>query len=284
MTNVDLIKVAAVQTQPILFDKEQNLKKMLQFVDEALEAGAKLIVFPECALTGYVFESEAETKKEAETIPGPSTDVFVAKAKECDVFIVFGMVEICDEKFYNTAVLLGPEGFIGKYRKMFPWYPAEEKWPVTAGEDSQGFPVFETAIGRIGMLICYDMWITEPARAIALNGADIIAFPTNAVAVPVGIACVDHILRTRALENHVWIVAADRIGTERGVSFAGRSQVVDVFGGVLVEASVDQEEIVYAEITPRTATNDKMLVPDIPSTDLWKIRRPETFSPISRSD
>lgn len=276
------IKVAAVQMEPILLDKEANLEKILGFIDTAAKNGAQLIVFPEAALTGYVLKGKAETSKMAETIPGPTTDVIAKKAKETGVYIVLGLVEVYGLEYYNAAVLVGPDGVVGKYHKMHPWYGAEADWPVTAGSAAQGYPVFQTPIGKIGMMICYDAWITEPARSLALGGADIIAFPTNAVAVPAGFAVFDHILQTRAIENHVWIVAADRIGTEREVPFAGRSQIIDIYGDVIVEASQDKEEVIYATIQPKAATRDKMLVPGLPASDLWWIRRPDTYKAITQ--
>lgn len=279
---VPSIKVAAVQMEPKLLDKEANLKKILAYIDEAAAKGAKLIVFPECALTGYVLRGKEETAKVAETIPGPSTDIIAEKAAARGVYIVLGMVEVYGINFYNAAVLIGPEGVIGKYRKNHPWYGAEADWPVTAGD--LGYPVFETAIGNIGMMICYDAWFPEPARILALGGADIIAFPTNAVAVPAGFAAFDHILQTRAIENHVWVIAADRIGVEREIPFAGRSQIIDIYGDVMVEASPDKEEIIYAIIHPKAATRDKMLVPGLPASDLWWARRPATYKAIVEAD
>lgn len=275
-TNPGTIKVAAVQMEPKIFDKEGNLNKILQFVDEAAGNGAKLIVFPECALTGYVFLNRTETEKVAETIPGPSTYKLIEKAKEHNVYIVVGLVEKDGDKFYNAAILVGPEGYIGKYRKVHPWWPAESAWPVTAGD--LGFPVYSTAIGKIGMMICYDAWFPEPARCLALGGADIIAFLTNAVGVPAGFACFDHILQTRAIENHVWIVGADRIGVERDVPFAGRSQIVDIYGDVIVEASLDKEEIIYTTIDVKAATETKQLVPGLEKSDLFWARKPASYA------
>lgn len=278
------IKVAAVQMEPKLNDNPGNLAKALAAIDTASATGAALIVLPECALTGYVYTERAETASNAEPVPGPMTDALAKKASDKDVLIVAGMIEEDGEDLYNVAVLIGPGGLIGKYRKVHPWYPAETNWPVTPAESSQGFPVFDTTIGRIGMCICYDMWVTESAKVLALNGADIIAFPTNTVAVPAGEALSDHIMRTRSLENHVWIVGADRIGVEREVPFAGRSQITDPYGNVIVEASRDKEEIIYADIQPKRATKDKMLVPELPEADLWWIRRPETYSIIASKE
>ena len=278
------LKVAAVQMEPKLHDKPGNIARALAHVDEAADAGARLVVLPECSLTAYVFENEGETSAVAEDVPGPTTDLLVDKAREKKVYIVAGMVESQDSNYYNVAILVGPNGYIGKYRKMHCWYAAEENWPITAGEHSQGFPVFDTEIGKIGICICYDMWIPETARMLALNGAEIIAFPTNTVAVPAGEALFDHVLRTRALENHVWIVGADRIGVEREVPFAGRSQILDPYGNVLVEGSPDKEEILYADIESVVASRDKMLVPDLAESDLWTIRQPNAYGKISEVD
>ena len=277
-------KVAAVQMEPQINDKEGNISKAMAAIDEAAIAGARLVVFPECALSAYAFADSGEASRAAETVPGSATEKLAQKARNKGVYIAAGMIESQESSFYNTAVLVGPEGYIGKYRKMHPWYPAEEKWPVTPGEDSQGFPVFDTEIGKIGMCICYDMAFPETARVLALNGAEIIAFLTNVVAIPAGEFTFDHLLRTRALENHVWIVGADRIGVEREVPFAGRSQIVDPYGGVMVEASRDREEIVYADIQPAIASRDKMLVPEVPESDMWWIRKPESYSKISSRD
>ena len=134
------------------------------------------------------------------------------------------------------------------------------------------------------MCICLDMGFPETARVLALNGAEIIAFLTNVVALPAGEFTFDHLLRTRALENHVWIVGADRIGVERDVPFAGRSQIIDPYGGVMVEASRDKEEIVYADIQPAIASRDKMMVPEMPKSDMWSLRNPKSYSRISSSD
>ncbi|MEH6581631.1 MAG: carbon-nitrogen hydrolase family protein [Halioglobus sp.] len=278
------IKVAAIQMEPKLHDKEGNIARSLAHIDEAADAGARLVVLPECGLTAYVFENEGETSAVAEEVPGPTTALLADKAREKDVYIVAGMVELDGSDYYNVAVLVGPEGYVGKYRKMHPWYPAEANWPITTAHHSQGFPVFDTAVGKIGICICYDMWIPETARMLALNGAEIIAFPTNTVAVPAGQAVFDHVLRTRALENHVWIIGADRIGVEREVPFAGRSQILDPYGNVMVEASADQEEILYADIESAVASRDKMLVPDLAESDLWWIRQPESYRKIGSVD
>jgi predicted amidohydrolase len=277
------IKVAAVQMEPILGDKEGNINKLLASIDEAASTGAKLIVTPECAVSAYVLVNRNETAEVAETIPGYTTDVFSAKAKENNVYIVLGMIEVDGTDFYNVAVLIGPEGIIGKYRKMHPFYLIEERWPVTPGSTSQDYPVFDTPIGKIGIAICFDIWVPEAPRLLALNGADIIAFPTNSDNSTEGSAGFEHVVQTRALESRVWIVGANRIGVERKVTFSGRSQIVGLSGEVLVEASTDQEEIVYADIQPRAA-RDKRGIPGLASSDLWGNRRPDSYTKISSGD
>ena len=125
------VKVAAVQMEPRINDKEGNISKAMAAIDEATNAGARLVVFPECALTAYAFADSEETSRAAESVPGPATEKLAQKARGKGVYIAAGLVESQESFFYNTAVLVGPEGFIGKYRKIHPWYPAEEKWPVT---------------------------------------------------------------------------------------------------------------------------------------------------------
>jgi len=276
----ELVKVAAVQIEPRLTEKNGTLEKFYRCLESAAGKGASLVVFPELSLTGLL-------KATAETVPGPSTEALAIKAREHGVYAVIGMLEKYKEKFYNTAVLIGPSGIIGKYRKIHPWYPSESLIPVQSGD--LGYPVFSTDIGKIGMMICYDAWFPEPARALALGGAEIIAFPTHT-----GLhSCFDYILRTRALENHVWIAGANGVGAftinsaETAIVdiIVGRSQIVSIFGQVLAEASSHNEEIIYASIDVKAATHDKQLLPGDEwgeKADLFWARKPETYGVVMK--
>lgn len=269
----ELLKVAAVQIEPRLNEEDRFLKKVCDLLKSAAAEKASLVIFPELALSGLM-------RATSETVPGPSTEVLAAKAKEYGVYVVVGLLERYKEKFYNTAVLIGPGGIVGKYRKIHLWYPSEDEIPVEPGD--LGYPVFTTNIGKIGMMICYDSWFPEPARVLALNGAEIIAVPTYT-----GLHSeFDYIFRTRALENHVWIVGANGIATLEGKGIVwrivGRSQIVSIFGEVLAEASSEKEETIYAKIDTKAATRNKQLLPGVEwkKSDLFWARKPETYDAI----
>jgi N-carbamoylputrescine amidase len=271
----ELVKVAAVQIEPRLDEEDRILKKVCDLLKSAVAEEASLVVFPELALTGLM-------RATAETVPGSSTEVLATKAKEYGVYVVVGLLEKYKEKFYNTAVLIGPGGIVGKYRKIHPWYPSEDEIPVEPGD--LGYPVFITNIGKIGMMICYDSWFPEPARVLALKGAEIIAVPTCT-----GLHSeFDYIFRARALENHVWMVGANGIATleEKGIAWriVGRSQIVSVFGEVLAEASSEKEETIYAGIDVRAATHNKQLLPGTRwgKSDLFWARKSKTYDLILR--
>jgi len=275
------VKVAAVQIEPRLCEENGMLEKFYSYLESATGKGASLVVFPELSLTGLM-------KATAETVPGPSTEALAMKAREHGVYVVIGMLERYKKRFYNTAVLIGPSGIIGKYRKIHPWYPSESQIPVQPGD--LGYPVFPTDIGKIGMMVCYDAWFPEPARVLALGGADIVAFPTHT-----GLhSCFDYILQTRALENHVWIIGANGVGTFKinaaettiAETMVGRSQIVSIFGQVLAEASSHNEDIIYASLDVKVATQDKQLLPGNEwgkKADLFWARKPETYGAIVKT-
>jgi len=244
--------VACIQTHPQIMDVEGNLARQRPMIEEAIGKGAKLIVLPECSTTGWVFKDAAEARSVAELVPGgPTCNVWQEYCTKNDVHIVAGIVEVDGDDVYNTAVLLGPKGFIGKFRKMHLW--SVEKNFYTPGD--LGLPVFETPLGRIGMHICYDGWFNESYRLLALAKADILCVPANWVPVPTQkkeLPVMANLLcMTNAHTNLVYIAAASRVGVERGQPFIGRSIVVDHAGWPLAgPASGENEEIIYAEVDP----------------------------------
>jgi len=216
---------AAVQFEPRLGAKEQNLAELLRLTEEAARAGARLIVLPEMATTGYCFRNRAEVAPYAEPIPGgPTVERFAALAAKYQAYIVIGMAEVepATGIFYNTAALVGPDGFVGKYRKLHS-YVDETRW---AKDGDLGMPVWETPLGRIAMQICMDADYVEPGRLAALAGADVIAFPTNWLGDQT-------VWRARAVENGYYWIAANRWGEERGSKFCGNSAIIDPQGGLL---------------------------------------------------
>lgn len=212
--------------------------------------GAKLIVLPELANSGYVFESREEAFALSEPVPGGETcGAWAAVARELDVWIVAGIAERAGEVLYNSSVLIGPEGHAGTFRKVHLWN--EENLFFEPGD--LGFPVVRTPFGRVGMFICYDSWFPECYRLCALQGADIICIPTNWVPIPGQDpnreAMANILVMGSAHSNSVFVAAADRVGTERGQPFIGQSLIVSYTGWpVAGPASPTDEEILYADV------------------------------------
>jgi len=245
-----VVHVACVQMEPVVGAKDANVAKSLALIARAAAQGANLIVLPELANSGYVFDSRREAFALAETVPGgPTTRAWEAIAARLDLHIVAGIAEADVNALYNSAVLIGPNGTIGKFRKMHLW--AAENLFFEPG--NLGFPVFQTRIGRIGMAICYDAWFPETFRLAALQGADIVCVPTNWVPIPGQDprreAMANILVMAAAHSNSMFIACADRVGTERGQPFVGQSLVVGYTGWpVAGPASRDDEEIIIAEI------------------------------------
>ncbi|MHB8117968.1 MAG: carbon-nitrogen hydrolase family protein [Methanothrix sp.] len=169
---------ATLQFRSTSQDPAANVKGMLQLIDKAtVMAAAKglminLAILPELSTTGVIFERQ-EAKKCCEEIPGRTTNIFTQKAKEKNIFIVLGMAERETEKFYNSSVLIGPDGVVGKYRKVH-LSSCDENWAFP-GEG--GFPAFDLPFGRVGMLIGYDLMFPEGAESLAKLGTDILCVP-----------------------------------------------------------------------------------------------------------
>jgi predicted amidohydrolase len=195
-------------------------------------------------LTGYMFTSREEALPFAETIPGPSTEKLARICKEQNIFSVVGMLEKDNDHLYNVAALIGPQGVIGRYRKIHLPYLGIDRY-IDGGNEP--YTVYQTPIGCIGLLICYDINFPESARSMALKGADILVLPTNW---PEGRQKVPkYVTVTRAFENKVHLVACDRVGEERGSEFLGLSKIINAWGDTLVEAGNKAEETIYAEVT-----------------------------------
>jgi 5-aminopentanamidase len=271
------LKIAGVQMNPKLMDKVGNLKTILQYIDATSVRGAGLTVFPECALTGYCFESLQEAIPFAEPIPGPSTQEIAGLCQQLKVYVITGLLEKEGEQYFNVAALIGPGRVIGKYRKIHLPFLGIDQF-VNPGD--LGFDVHETSIGRIGLNICYDCSFPESARVMALKGADVVVLPTNWP--PGSEETAEYVINARGLENHIYFVAVNRVGKERDFRFIGRSRIVDTHGKTLAQASADTEEVIYAEIEPAQARNKHIVrVPGKHEIDRFKDRRPEYYEVIA---
>jgi predicted amidohydrolase len=273
------VTVAAVQTDPRLGDVAGNLDRIASWIRRAANEGAELVVFPECAVNGYRYDSHQEALGDAQSVPGPATDLLERVAAETGVHVAVGIVERDGDRLYNCAALIGPDGLVTKYRKTHIPFQAVDRF-VTPGDIP--LHVMETPIGRVGMLICYDLRFPEPARVLALSGVQIIANLTNLP--PPGWVQPEFIFRARAAENRVWLVCADRVGTERGVQFIGRSAIVGPTGVTLAEASGSAEEMLVQRIVPSEAdTKDLVFDPGVYEMHLLSDRRADLYGALTAS-
>ena len=245
-----LVTVACLQMQPSFGDVAANVARSIQLIEQAAAKGAGLVVLPELCNTGYVFASREEAFAIAEPVPGgPSVAAWIECAARHRLHLVAGICERAGTNLYNSAVVIGPEGYIGTFRKVHLWN--EEALYFEPGD--LGFPVFRTPIGRIGVAICYDGWFPEAYRLSALQGADIVCVPTNWVPIPgqaEGQQAMANILAMAAAHsNSMFIACADRVGVERGQPFEGQSLIISYTGWpVAGPASRDSEEIILAEV------------------------------------
>jgi predicted amidohydrolase len=268
---------AAVQMEPKLFDAEANLVKVIDFMHEVSICKAEIAVFPECALTGYALSAE-EAASIAESIPGPRTDRLTEACRETDLTaVVVGTIEK-DElgRLFNTAALVGPDGLIARYRKTHLPYLGVDRY--LAEGDALPDPV-ETPVGRLGLLICYDLRFPEPCRVLAISGAQVIllptAWPSAATLYP------NFVAQSRAAENSIFLIAANRVGEERGTHYLGRSVIAGPDGEILAEAGVEGEEILCVQIEPeRSDLKQRIFAPGEYELHLFDDRRPELYRSI----
>jgi 5-aminopentanamidase len=270
------MQIAAVQMDVKIGDVAANAKRMADFVRHNASGGVQLSVFPECAATGYCFDSLEEGRQVGETLEGGSVETLTGACRATNSYAVYGTLEKTPTDLFNAAVLVGPRGLIATYRKVhLPWLGIDKF--TTYGD--RPFDVHEVEGVRLGMNICYDSGFPEATRCLALLGADLVVLPTNW---PPGAECLaEHAIRTRAMENGIYFVAVNRVGEERGVTFIGRSSICAPNGDVLAMASAGHEEILIAEIDPARARNKRIVrTPGKHVIDRVADRRPDMYGPL----
>jgi len=244
--------------------KTLNLAKMEQFISQAASDGVRLIVFPEGSLQGYIFHLDHHLDpkeleylwQNAEEIPGPTTQLVSQWAAEHNMYIVFGMWEIAHHPatpvLHNTSVLIGPEGLIGKYHKVHQ--PIEELHHYQPGDD---WPVFETPLATMGMMICFDQCFPEAARELTLRGAELLIVPNAwSAAHQASNDRYDFFGRARAAENNRWLIQSNQVGpSDRGThSYLGSSRIIDPFGTVVACTAPNEEGLAITEVSPSKVT------------------------------
>jgi predicted amidohydrolase len=270
------MKIACVQTDVIFKDINANLSSLEATVRNEVNQGTELTVFPECYSTGYCFDSLAEAMEFSESVPGPATDRVAKLCAELNTHVVFGMLEKSGDDLFNVAVLIGPEGLIGCYRKVHLPYLGVDRF-TTPGD--RPFEVFEAAGVRIGMLICYDGGFPEAARVLSIRGADLIVLPTNWP--PGGSYMAEFSINCRAMENGIYFAAVNRIGTENGFSFIGKSRICSPVGATINSIDDASPGILRTEIDPMVARTKRIVrVPGKHLIDRMADRRPEMYAAI----
>ncbi|HGS6999423.1 TPA: nitrilase family protein, partial [Klebsiella pneumoniae] len=271
------VTVACLQMEPLFGEVDKNVARSIHLIEEAAAQGGKLIVLPELCNTGYVFHTREEAFSLGEHIPeGKTTQAWIACATRLQIWLVAGITERDGDVLYNSAVIIGPNGFLGRYRKVHLW--GEEALFFEAG--NLGFPVFKTPIGNLGCHICYDSWFPESFRLAALQGADIICVPTNWVPIPgqdeKREAMANILLMAAAHSNSIYVAAADRVGTEREQPFIGQSLIVSYTGWpVAGPASRTSPEILLAELNLANARRHRNWND---FNQVLKDRRPDVYS------
>jgi predicted amidohydrolase len=265
------MRVAVAQMEPKLGEKGRNLEACLARLEEAAGAGVELLVLPECALPGYMFDSAEEAMPFAEEIPGASTEVLEQACRRLGVHVVCGLLERDGDLLRNAAVLVGPDGLVGSYRKTHLPFLGVDRF-TTPGDE---LPVFDTPLGRIGLEICYDLRFPEVTRTLALRGAEIVAHPTN---FPMAAKVQTELITlARAAENRIYLLTANRVGKERWGEFCGWSQIVDPFGKRLAEAGETDEALLLADIDLEKARDKNYVIPGEYELYLFGDRRPDLY-------
>lgn len=256
--------VGFIQFSPVFGDAQKTME-----VIERLRgnfSGADLLVLPELCNSGYNFQSGQQAREFSEPVDGSRFLKFLTDlCSQGNFYMVTGFNERENNRLYNTAVLIGPCGVVGVYRKLHLFL--NEKTYFTPGD--KGLPVFDIGKARIGMLVCFDWIFPEPWRILALKGADIICHPSNLILPDLAQRGVP----AHALMNRVFTITANRIGTEGELTFTGRSIICDTAGVVIASATKDEECVRMVEIDVAAARNKIVTARNNILTD----RRPEEY-------
>jgi 5-aminopentanamidase len=296
------IRVAGVQMDVTPHGTQRMLGRIIEFVEETHRHGAVLTVFPECTTTGYCFDNRDDAQPYCDSVPGRATEQIVEVCRRLSVFVVFGLLEtdhclyrpLCQT--YNSSVLVGPEGVLGCYRKLHLPHMGVDRF-TTPG--NRPLAVYDVAGMRVGLSIGYDCEFPETARALALASADLIVLPTNW---PTGCEnTAEYVPNARALENHVYYLSVNRVGSEKewtfdrrgtnefdldidywgtkeGFDFIGNSRFCDPHGKTITYEPYARETILYGDVDIELARNKHdVRVPKRYELDRLADRRPEMY-------
>lgn len=274
--------VSAVQMPIKLLDVEKNINYIINSIVKAKsEYNADLVVFPELSDIGYIKEKDKKFARQyvklAKKIPGPYTDELSKQAKKYGIYLVIGLAEKHPEipgMLYNSAVLISPNGeLIGKYRKVH--IPEEEKHYFMPGNL---FEIYNTDIGNIGIAICYDGYMPEYPRILAIKGVEILCIcwniaSANLINPP---ELLEYMTATRAAENRIFVVSSNCIGVQGKINFFGHSLIADPVGNIISKAGT-KETIISAVLKEEILLEERAQLP------IFRDRRPEIYSYLVKS-
>ncbi len=264
-------KAGFLQFKPVHKDIKANLSLIEKYEKKISEAD--IIVLPELATTGYVFETKDELLPFAEELPvGPQSEFFFKLAKNTDTLIITGIAEKEGTKLFNTQAVFYPDGEFEKYRKIHLFYQEKNVFDMAYNEPR----VIEYKDIRIGLMICFDWAFPEHARILMLKGAHILAHSSNLVLPGLGQAG----MRIRSIENRVFSITANRFGEEMGFKFTGMSQIVSPGGEILTKANEDEETLKIVSINLEEAENKNIT----PLNNLKSDRRTELYKKLCHND
>jgi predicted amidohydrolase len=280
------IKIAGVQMDVQIADAPRNLLTMRDRLSLTTKEGALITVFPECSTTGYCFESLNEAIEFAQPVNGENYLAIERMCVEFNTCVIYGFLEVDGDRIYNSAAMVGPSGLVGYYRKLHLPFLGVDRF-TTPGNRLDVFELKSFA-GlpndlRVGLNICYDCSFPESARVLMLKGADLIVLPTNWP--PTSGLASDFIPNARALENHVYFISVNRVGTERGFTFIGKSKFCDPSGREIDFANHNHEAIIYGEIDPNRARQKHLVnIPGVHEVHRLKDRRPDMYGELVLRD
>jgi predicted amidohydrolase len=271
----DKIRLALAQISCKRGNKEENLRKIEEITVKAKAQSADMVIFPELCLTGYVIRDQIYEL--AETIPGPSVTRVEEIARKTGMHIVFGMPEQSEKTratLFNTAVFIGPDGFIGKYRKMYlPTHSVfEEKRYFRPGYQTAAY---DTPLGKIGLCVCYDLFFPEVTRIARLKGAQLIVSISASPAVRR--SYFEILTAARALENTAFLAYVNLVGVQDGLQFWGGSRLVGPTGEVLAKAKYAEEDFVICDVNYTDIRAAETFIPTL--RDL----RPELYDELKKA-
>ena len=272
------MKIAGAQLDIRFGDFDTNLQRMIEVLRHVGGLGVKLVIFPECSLSGYCCESLEEARTLAVPRKNEYFDQIAEECRQLDLHCVVGYLEADGEQVFNSLAVIGPPGLVARYRKTHLPRLGVDNF-TTPGEC--GYELFELDGVRIGLLICYDSSFPEATRSLALLGADLVILPTNW---PSGaIKTAEIIPPARAMENHIYFAAINRVGDERGFEFVGKSRICHPDGDNIAFADHQEEEVLIAEIDPALARQKRLVrVPGKHEINLIDDRRPDLYLELTK--